>query len=142
MKDLNNLVIDCSFTIPFFVQDEPATKSEEVFERSFAGEIELTVPSIWYYEVHNVLKTAVKRKRITDEDAGQAMKLIENLPVKPVNFRPDEYKLIFNRSKDFDLSFYDASYLFLSELKKAPIATLDKKLIQACKRAGIQVLSD
>jgi len=64
--------------------------------------------------------------------------LIENLPIQPVNFLPSEYKLIFGRSREFDLSFYDASNLFLCEIKKASMATLDKKLIVACQQGGIQ----
>jgi len=139
MKDANNLVIDCSFAIPFFLQDESAIKTAEVFEQSFDKKINLIVPSLWYYEIHNVLKTATKRNRIDKEDVRQAMGLIKNLPVDSINFLPDEYELIFELSKDFDLSFYDASYLFLCGIKKAPIASRDKKLLVACERSGIQL---
>ncbi len=141
MKAESKLVIDCSFTVPIFLDDESGKHTEEVFQKIFDGSLIPAVPLLWYFEVCNVILISVRRNRIEQENVHRIMKLISELPTVPVNFSISEYYGIMDTAKEFELSFYDASYLFIARSEKIPIATYDKKLQKACMRAGVKILA-
>jgi len=55
-----------------------------------------------------------------------------------------EADAVFNRvqslSREYGLTPYDAAYLDLAKTASLPLATLDQDLIQACRKANVELL--
>lgn len=140
MKAGNKTVIDCSYTMPLFFDDEEAGKIEELLDSAFADSIKLIVPSLWQYEVHNVLLSAMKRKRISRIEVNECMKIVSKIPIIENHFSLLDYQEIINLAAFYDLSFYDGAYLHLAISAGAKLATLDKRLLETANKCGVKLV--
>jgi predicted nucleic acid-binding protein len=100
------------------------------------------VPTIFFLESLNALTTALKKKRITQNEYDQCLFLFSDIPFTIDTFSSTQSALgiISNLSKEHGLTSYDASYLELALRLKSPLCTLDKKLLSACQVKEIQTL--
>ena len=74
-------VIDASATLPWCFADEATAATNAVLTRLRTGD-EAIVPAHWPVEVANALVIAVRRKRISPEDAHQFLQDLEFLPIR------------------------------------------------------------
>lgn len=129
-------VLDCSVALAWCFPDEKTAESQRVLQSLKKGAA--VVPSLWFLEVSNALLVAERRGRITAEAAGQALKLLSNLPIE-VDERsgfPLSADLL-TLAREHDLTAYDAAYLELARRLSLPLATLDRKLQTAARNAGV-----
>lgn len=98
------------------------------------------VPNLWHLEAANVLLSAEKRGELTAAEAERFISQLESLPVYTDSHTANQ---AFNRiralAKAYKLSSYDAAYLELAIREGLPLATLDKSLLKAAKKAGIEI---
>ena len=134
-----NFVLDCSATMSLFLPDEEmndiSNKVTELLKTNTCY-----APSIWYYEIYNVILTCIKRKRLHEEQASSITKLVKKLPIKIDNSFNLTANNVLKIAKTNNLSIYDAAYIELALRIKCPIATLDKKVIQVAKSVGIELI--
>ena len=130
-------ILDTSVTMAWCFDDESTDDTEAVLDR--LAHDEAIVPGIWQLEVSNVLLTAERRRRISEAQIGRFCELLEQLPVRVDTTRADMTALIA-AGRRHDLTSYDAAYLTLAERLAAPLATLDQKLAQASRAAGVSLL--
>ncbi len=129
------LVLDSSATLAWILADEPASSSNalELMDRERA-----TVPMHWVLEVTNGLRMAVRRRRLSREDANRFMTELRALPllVDPETAVRgwDEIPAL---AYEHGLTTYDAAYLELALRLDAPLATLDADLARAARAAGV-----
>lgn len=99
---------------------------------------EALVPELWHLEVVNGLAVAEKRGAITTAKATDFLILLDQLPIRTVSasFAPRREPLL-SLAREHGLSAYDAAYLDLAVRMRLPIATFDRRLAQACERAGV-----
>ena len=101
-------------------------------------EADALVPNLWHLEAANVLLGAEKRSEI---NAGEIERFIAQLENLPIHVDPLTAHQSFNRilalSRIYNLSSYDAAYLELSIREGLPLATLDKDLKKAAKKADM-----
>lgn len=121
----NKFIIDASYILSFLLSDEKIQETEEVFDKFSAGEIRLYAPHLLTFEVLNALNVAVLRKRINFNVAQELAEYFLNLAITTLTIDPLK-TLDLAHAKN--LTFYDASYLYLSQAQNAPLLTLDKKL--------------
>lgn len=95
---------------------------------------ELFAPTLLTIEVTNALWKAVKLKRISQDDAQEALKTLGNIKISL--YEPDwvEASHILNIACKIDCALYDATYLFLAQKIKAQFVTSDNKLYEKAKR--------
>lgn len=131
-------VADASFCGAWILADESSEKAEHLLSQIVQGKLELVVPSLWHYEMNNLLRSAHKRRRLSEDDAREALETlnqvpltIEDLPEGPAR------KRILHLALQFDLSSYDAAYLELADRHKIPLHTADTKLNSAAKQLGL-----
>ena len=74
-------VIDASATLPWCFADE-ATAATNAVLTSLRTDDEPIVPAHWPLEVANALLIAVRRQRISPEDAHQFLVDLESLPIR------------------------------------------------------------
>jgi predicted nucleic acid-binding protein len=95
---------------------------------------ELFAPTLLIIEVTNALWTAIKLKRISEDDAHEALKALSKIKISL--FEPDWFAAseILNIAFKLDCAVYDATYLFLTEKMKAQFVTSDNKLFETAKK--------
>jgi predicted nucleic acid-binding protein len=104
------------------------------------ADVDALVPSLWHLEVVNVLMEAERRVEI---DAGEVERFISHLENLPVHVDRATVKQAFSRTlslaRIYKLSSYDAAYLELAIREDLPLATLDRDLRKAAKKAEVEI---
>ena len=132
-------VIDCSFAAALFLPDKASARVHEFF-RTAAEPYEFSVPTLWWYELTNVIAVAERRKILKDAQIDSIIELFGKFPLKTdASFGLPFAHRIYEISRTYGLSSYDASYLELALRIHAPMATLDKELTQAAEACGIAI---
>lgn len=136
----SNFVVDNSVVISWLFRDEANNYADAVLNRLSVATA--YVPSIWPLEVLNVLLTAERRKRISQADSARYLTLLGQLPII-VEYEPPQniMTILLSLGRENNLTSYDASYLDLAMRNGYPIATLDKKLIEAAEDVDVTVFS-
>lgn len=130
-------VIDASATLPWCFADEATQATNALLTRLRTGD-EAIAPAHWPAEVANALLVAVRRRRISSQDANQ---FIEDLDVLPIRVDSTSNSLlratVFPLAEQYNLTIYDAVYLELALREGLPLATLDDDLRKAAGAAGV-----
>lgn len=133
-------VLDVSACMPWCCEDETTPASEEMLEWAIRGS-ELYVPSVWGWEILNVVAVTVKRKRITADRARDFLGQLATL-----NFKIDsppamtDFPRLQAMAERYELTSYDVAYLDLAKRLSLPLATLDADLRKAAFAEGIELL--
>lgn len=134
-------VLDCSVAISWYFADEKTDKTDQLRDKLVEGVI--FVPLLWSMEVCNVVSVAYRRGRITTEEVPKLLADLKDLPDEIDNeTEAMVWQHSFQLAQKHKLSVYDAVYLELAIRKKTPLATLDRRLKEACFAADVKVLPE
>jgi predicted nucleic acid-binding protein len=134
---IESFVLDASVAIAWCFQDETTAYTEGVLDLVTGGQ-EAFVPSLWPYEVANVLALAERKRRATWATIRSFLDRLYNLPI-----RVDEggmttaFEQALSIARQWRLSAYDAAYLELAVRERLPLATQDADLRKAAKAIGV-----
>jgi predicted nucleic acid-binding protein len=130
-------VLDASVAIAWCFEDETDRDAQAVMDLLQEGSA--IVPTLWHYEIANVLFVAERRGRISKERAAKYAQLYRTLPI---TVDPDECDIsdLIAMARVFALSPYDAAYVALSVRRDLPLATRDRAQAKAAKAAGVRLL--
>lgn len=118
------VVVDCSLLAAMLFHEPDGAAAE----RKVAGR-SLHAPALLDYEVASV---AIKKSRAgRAEVAGDAMLRYARAAIELHNVDPSALVSLAQR---YQLSAYDAAYLWLAAELKAPLATFDRRLGEAAQR--------
>ncbi len=136
---ISAFVIDNSVVMSWCFKDETNRYADAVLD--LLSDSSAIAPSIWPLEVVNVLLVAERRKRLKQADSIRFITLLSQLPIIVENEWPEKImKDLLALGRANNLSSYDASYLDLAMKKDCPIATLDKKLIEAARAVDVTIV--
>jgi predicted nucleic acid-binding protein len=134
-------VLDASVTIRWALQDgSPADRkyADQVLD-SFAVTFAL-VPALWYTETIHVLRCAEDEGKFGESALAGFVYRLGQLPIELDAAAPSGVQLaVAAISREFKLTGYDAQYLELARRRNMPLATLDKDLRKASKKAGVPI---
>lgn len=125
------LCVDASVGVKWLLSDEgdrPAALS--LLDRYAAGEVELVAPDLFFWEVSNAVLIAVRRHRITREQAFEALHLLASLHITPIS-AGSLLEAAFPWALRLGLSAYDSAYLAVAESQGSPLVTADQKLLDS-----------
>jgi len=132
------IVIDNSVVMSWCFEDEASDYADSVL-----NELKITsamVPSIWPYEVVNVLLVAERQKRLKQAESVQFVTLLSQLSILVDEDSPEKsMKDVLALGRETGLSSYDAAYLELAMRNGFPLATIDKKLTAAAKAVDVNL---
>jgi len=133
-------VLDCSLALAWALPDETSTRADRFLAR-VSRESVLWVPALWWYEIANALTTAQRRQRLAGADALRLVELYGMLPIETDgHLNPDTVRRFHTLAQEYTVSAYDAAYLELAQRRRLGLATLDRRLITAARRAGVEVI--
>jgi len=138
---MSGFVLDNSVAMRWLLESEKP--SDQKYVESVLKSLldaDALVPNLWHLEAANVLLGAEKRSEI---DAGEIERFISQLENLPIHVDPLTAHQAFNRTlalaRIYKLTSYDAAYLELAIREGLSIATLDKDLRKAAKKAGVNI---
>ena len=129
------IVLDASVILKWVLdaETEPGhAAANRLLERWQQGELDLLVPSLWLYEVGNIL--CLKRPA----DASAALAALWDLGLSEVPFSHGLIQRTVALAQSYSVTFYDASYLAVAEEKKVDLVTADGKFFRRLP-AGLPV---
>lgn len=138
-----NLVVDCSFIMSSVLPDETQVVVDRIYQQISDKIYNVFVPGIFYLECNNVLISSLKKNRISKADYDEYLQLLSALPVEIDKFCSTNESLysISKLAIIHNLTSYDAAYLELAIRTNAKVATLDRNLEMACKKADLELLA-
>jgi len=118
------LVVDCSVLVAVLFEEETYERAVELI----SGKT-LFAPSLLSHEIVNV---ALKKRRLglAVDDIAQVFSDYANYDIE---LRQTESLAQYQLAQRYNLSGYDAAYLWLAAELKAPLATFDEKLGRAAQ---------
>jgi len=133
-------VLDVSACMPWCCEDETTPASEEMLEWAIAGS-ELHVPSVWPWEILNVIAVTVKRKRIRPDRGKEFLAQLATFNFK-IHRPPEtaEFPQLHSLAANHRLTAYDVAYLDLAKRLSLPLGTRDDDLRAAALAEGIGIL--
>ncbi|TAN20942.1 MAG: PIN domain-containing protein [Acidobacteria bacterium] len=134
-------VIDASLALAWYFPDESSALAEAVL-RHLEGAA-LFVPALWASEIANGIVVGIRRRRVTSASKDQFLVLLAQLPIQiePELF-PEHVQQVVALAEAYQLTAYDAAYLELALRRSARLATLDRELRRAARRAGVSLLPE
>lgn len=130
-------VIDASATLPWCFYDEASDETNALLTRLQTGD-EALVPAHWPAEVANALLVAVRRERISSQDARRFLEDVDLLPIRIDTVTQELVRLhILPLAEKHELTVYDAAYLELAMRQAVPLATFDDDLRKAARASGV-----
>jgi len=138
---MTDFVLDNSVAMRWVLQTEK--KSDQAYAENVLKsllEANALVPNLWHLEATNVLLGAEKRSELCIGEVEGFISQLEGLPISVDPLTSNQsFTHILSLSRAYNLSSYDAAYLELAIRESIPLASLDKYLLKAAKKAGIQI---
>lgn len=134
------IVVDNSVVMRWLFKD--GSENDQQYAQSVLLHIEVhkpqvIVPYIWVYEASFVVNYYSKKELVSYENGINHLDSLFNLCTV---IRGEETpSALFDFSNANGLSAYDSSYVMLALQQSSPIATLDKEIIAASGKLGIEV---
>jgi predicted nucleic acid-binding protein len=135
-------VLDASVTAAWLLPDEHTEAARRAYARLRAALVEAHAPELWLWECGNIIANAVRRGRLTADDAWLTWSVLDAVRqrVELQGFTPAAVQASLGLGMAHGLSIYDASYLWLAASRKLPLLTHDERLAAAAARCGVSAL--
>ncbi len=136
---MSAIVVDASVALAWCFPDEASEYADAVLV-ALEGHPVL-VPAVWALEVTNAVVGAERRKRISQQEIRHFLELLGGLTINQESLPvAANVSNILPLAREYGLSAYDASYLDIALRHGVPLATLDSRLEQAGRSAGVEIL--
>ncbi len=132
-------VLDVSLTMGWFFEDEATDAGWQLLDRAIRTGV--AVPSIWAYELANVLFVAERRGRVTPAQSSGFLSRLDGLRID-VEATASNHLLtvVLPLARSTGLAIYDAAYVDLAQRLGLPLATKDRRMAEAAASVSIPLL--
>ena len=130
-------VVDASVAASWLLPDESDLRADKAF--SLLAMDHARAPSLWWFEVRNLLVTNERRGRIDSLKSTRALRLLAGLPIR-LDDHAGQARLL-ELARRHRLTMYDAAYLELAEREGIPLATLDRQLAEGAASEGVPLIA-
>lgn len=135
-----NFVLDASVTMRWLFADVTAQElayAAEVFEALQTRTA--AVPGIWGLEVANALARAEAKAKLDEAVSEVFVATLRELNImEDAQTSAQALSGSLALARRYRLTAYDAAYLELALRRELPLASLDRDLLRAAKRAGVR----
>lgn len=139
---MSDFVLDASMALAWVLDHPIAPYALEIRSALARGKRGL-VPALWHLEIANALATAERRRDLVGADLDDALTTIQMTATAALDTDMNLITIreILANARSFQLTAYDAAYLELARRETLPLATLDKSLQVAAKKAGVRTMA-
>lgn len=127
-----DIVVDASAVIAVIV-NEPS--KQNIIQAT--QDASLVAPASIHWEIANAFSAMFKRNRIDLDKALQAIDIYKQIPIRFIEVELEESLRIAHQ---LNIYAYDAYLLRCTQKQKAPLLTLDKRLLELAKELKLQVI--
>jgi predicted nucleic acid-binding protein len=121
------IVVDCTAIADFYIGETSCQKSAQALLEMDPDWIS---PVLWRYEFGNVLRSQVRGGRISPDLMYRYLREAEGIVMESVMTL--DAVAVGEMANTHDLSFYDASYVWLGQVRGLPFYSRDGKLRRKC----------
>jgi len=132
-------IVDSSVIVAFLMKESNAKRSYKQLSEVLRSD--LIVPALLSLEVGNVLRTNLKRGRLTEEALNLAITGFRLLPMRMDSLLADRdhiLEVVLPMAKRWELTVYDAVYVELALRTKGELATRDEAM---ARTAAVQSIT-
>ena len=127
-------MVDASVVAKWVLPGEPYQENAIKLKNDHVlGLVELHAPLFIVEEVANALWRATKLKRLSQEDAQEALNALNDMKIELHQLDWAQAAQSLEIACKHNIAIYDASYLFLTDKIKAQLITADNKLYETAK---------
>jgi predicted nucleic acid-binding protein len=123
------IVLDSTIAASWFMPDEWSSDSQRILSDILDRKISMLVPSLWWFEILNILKSALRRKRVDEPTARKALFLLKKIPKDVIDPETQGQSGILTFSLAENLSAYVATFLHLAISTGAELFSADSDLL-------------
>lgn len=132
------IVLDSSVALKWIFADEAgAEHALQIRDAHISGENEISVPSLFFYEIANVLATKVK---LSVQEAQEAFELLCAFEFDVHELDCNEFLAAIALSQQYRISVYDAGYHVLAQRLGCRFLTADRKFWEKVKGMNVAEL--
>jgi predicted nucleic acid-binding protein len=131
-----SFIVDASVAACWAFRDESDPRADAAFE--LLRRESALVPSLWWYEIRNVILVNERRGRILQPHVDVFLHEIGSMEII-ADLSADE-SAICALARKHRLTFYDATYLELACRERLPLATLDNALAASARRERVDLV--
>ena len=99
----------------------------------------LIAPASLHWEIGNALSSLMKRKKISEKEAGAVLDAYSKIPIQ---FVDTDLKASLALVDKHSIYAYDAYMIVCARHFKIPLISLDKGLVAVAKKEHVRVLED
>lgn len=138
------LILDASATLAWLIERKDPAEAQLAHEiLVFLRSCEAVVPALWFPEVTNGLLVAERRGGVDAAKSALFMAVIDEVKVSEDPVRPSAVQgAVLTLARTYGLTGYDSTYLELVLRTGWKLATFDRQLAEAVRKAGGQVFGD
>jgi predicted nucleic acid-binding protein len=139
---VKRFVLDASVALAWFLDRPTAPFADHIRHLLLRGN-RAVVPMLWQLEIANGLITAERRGVLTPSDTVEALQNLDIVIAQAIETSQDPVSMrrALHAAREFRLTAYDAVYLETALRQDLPLATLDRQLVTAASKAGVEILS-
>ena len=138
MTNYSKYVVDASVGIQQFISSPLLHKTKQLFADLDHSIIEIHVPDLFYVESANILWKYIRTGQLTLRQVQGNLSVLKAYPLEVVS-TVELMETAVNIAVSHNISAYDATYVTLSENVKAPLLTLDKKLLNSLRDTSYNI---
>jgi predicted nucleic acid-binding protein len=132
-------VVDASVVAGWVLTTQATPYASSVMRLLRQGSL-CEAPDLLHWECVNILLTQMRRGRLTQQQAEEALRLIADVRIRYEDHFTTENRLLSLGAR-YGLTCYDAMYLALALQQSLPVASTDAALCLAAEKAGVGVVA-
>lgn len=139
---MKRFVLDASVALAWFLNRPTAQYADHIRQLLLRGH-RAVVPALWQLEIANGFVIAERRGMLTPADTTEALQNLDVVIAQAIENSRDPVSMrhALHAAREFRLTAYDAVYLETALRQELPLATLDRQLLTAASKAGVEILS-
>lgn len=124
------MIVDASVVLRAFFPAEEQARAQALIRDHVSGRIRLFAPTLLLYELSNAVLLAMRRGRVTWEQARDILHSFEGLRIEML---PVTWLQMLSLARELECTAYDAAYLALAKDSGRILVTADLRLFRAVR---------
>ena len=135
----SSVVVDSNLAILTVVDSEQSYLATQVWTRLISSGLQFWAPGLWVYETTSVIRKLNALKKITTEQAGKALVILDQMPIQWITEDLQLRQAAFKWATQLrQKAAYDGFYVAAAEQLNAELWTADQALANNAQQIGIR----